>query len=470
MQRLMNTFITITLVLFSLALFNLAPAYAADPPSNPFNQKAEIRSMEELLELVREGRVEQSRVNREREQRFLKNRNTQQSELDRAITQRKTLEAQSEKLEAAYDKQRKELNDLTLRLEDRMGSLKELFTHLQSSTSDVSSQLQQSIVSVELPARYLELENLADQLGNSRTLPRIDEIEQLWFQLQREMVESGKVKHLNLEVISTDGQPVKADVVRVGAFNLLSGDRYLQYIPETGKVIDLNKQPPRYLSGYVADFTEASSGFNAVALDPTRGALLNMILDEPDFIDRVEQGGFIGYVILVLGAIGIVLALERILYLIITTRKVSDQARNEDIKNDNPLGRIILTYEKHKSLPLESLELKLGEAILRERGPLEKHLTLIKIISVIAPLLGLLGTVTGMINTFQTITLFGTGDPKLMAGGISQALVTTVLGLSVAIPVVFFHTLANTRSKAVLSVLEEESTGLVAEKAEQGNA
>ena len=178
----------------------------------------------------------------------------------------------------------------------------------------------------------------------------------------------------------------------------------------------------------------------------------------------------IGYVIIVLGFLGVVLALERIMYLIVITRRVDDQSKTDVVSDNNPLGRVYMAYEKHKHLALESLELKLGEAILRERAPLEKHLTLIKIIAVIAPLLGLLGTVTGMINTFQTITLFGTGDPKLMAGGISQALVTTVLGLSVAIPVVFFHTLANTRSKAVLSVLEEQSTGLVAEKAEQENS
>ncbi|MGB1060172.1 MAG: MotA/TolQ/ExbB proton channel family protein, partial [Ketobacter sp.] len=330
--------------------------------------------------------------------------------------------------------------------------------------------LQHSITSVEYPSRHLEMEDLSDLLGSNRSLPSINNIEQLWFQMQREMVESGKIKHLNLEVITTQGEPVKADVVRVGAFNLLSGNRYLQYIPETGKVIDLNRQPARYMLGYVEDYTQATEGFNAVAIDPTRGTLLNMLLDAPDFVDRVEQGGFIGYVIIILGAIGVILALERIMFLIITTRKVSDQMRLQEVKRDNPLGRIMLTYEQHKKLPLESLELKLGEAILRERGPLEKHLTMIKIISVIAPLLGLLGTVTGMINTFQTITLFGTGDPKLMAGGISQALVTTVLGLSVAIPVVFFHTLASTRSKAVISVLEEQSTGLVAEKAEQENS
>lgn len=452
-----------------LAVFVLSAAPLLQAAS-PFAPKDEIKSLNELLDLVKEGRIEQSRENRAREQRFLQDQSKQKALLEEAIAERKKLERQSGLLEATYDENKKDINKLTLRLNDRMGSLKELFAHLQTSTSDVTGQLQQSITSVEFPSRTLELEELADHLGSSRTLPHINDIEQLWFQMQREMIETGKTKHLNLEVITTDGQQVQADVVRVGAFNLLSGNRYLQYIPETGKVIDLNRQPARYMLGYVEDFTRSTEGFNAVPIDPTRGALLNMLLDAPDFVDRVEQGGFIGYVILIIGAIGVILAIERIMFLIVTTRKVSDQMRHEEVRRDNPLGRIILTYEKNKSLPLESLELKLGEAILRERGPLEKHLTLIKIVSVIAPLLGLLGTVTGMINTFQTITLFGTGDPKLMAGGISQALVTTVLGLSVAIPVVFFHTVASTRSKAVLSVLEEQSTGLVAERAEQENS
>lgn len=430
-------------------------------------EAGKIQSLDELLDLVKQGRLEQSKENQQRERRFKADQINQEKQLKKTIEQRQQLEQQSEQLEKSYDANKQVLDELTVRLNSRMGSLKELFTHLQSATADVSLELQSSITSVEVPARYFELQQLSDRLSQNRSLPRIEELEHLWYQLQREMVESGKIKHLNLEVISTDGEPVKADVVRVGTFNLLSGKHYLQYIPETGKVIELNKQPPRYMLGNVEDFTQASEGLSSVAIDPTRGALLNMLLDTPDFADRVEQGGFIGYVIIFIGIVGVVLALERIMFLIIVTRKVADQGRTKQVKDDNPLGRVFLAYEKHKHLALESLELKLGEAILRERAPLEKHLTLIKIVSVIAPLMGLLGTVTGMINTFQTITLFGTGDPKLMAGGISQALVTTVLGLSVAIPVVFFHTLASTRSQAILSVLEEQSTGLVAEKAEQ---
>ncbi len=435
--------------------------------NHTFASEADIKSLDELLDLVKQGRLEQSKENRAREQRFKTDQINQEKQLNEAIAERKQLEKESEALEKNYDANKEILDELTVRLNSRMGSLKELFTHLQSATADVSMSLQGSITSVEMPSRFLELQTLSNHLAQNRNLPKIDELEQLWYQLQREMVESGKIKHLNLEVINTDGEPVVADVVRVGTFNLLSGKHYLQYIPETGKVIELNKQPPEFMLGNVEDYTQSTEGMSKVAIDPTRGALLTMLLDTPDFADRIEQGGFIGYVIIATGIIGVILALERIMFLIITTRKIADQRRNGEVKGDNPLGRIFLAYEKHKSLALESLELKLGEAILRERAPLEKHLTLIKIIAVIAPLMGLLGTVTGMINTFQTITLFGTGDPQLMAGGISQALVTTVLGLSVAIPVVFFHTLASTRSQAILAVLEEQSTGLVAEKAEQ---
>ena len=434
---------------------------AADKPT--------IHSLDELLQLVRQGRLQTSQEDKAREQEFLQNKDKQKALLDQVIAERKALEKRSAELEDTFSKQKDQLDDLTRHLDTRMGSLKELFGHLQTATSDASNQLKHSIISVEFPNRHKLLDQLSDRLKQSHSLPSIQDIEQLWFQEEREMIESGKIKHLSLPVVNANGELKQADVVRIGSFNLVSGNHYLQYIPETGKVVELPKQPPGYMLSNVDDFTQSKSGLNPIAIDPTRGALLNMLLETPDIRERIEQGGFIGYVIIAIGIVGLLLALERIIVLIIQTRKVSDQTRSQTIHTDNPLGRVMQAYEDNKQLGLEALELKLGEAILRERGPLEKHLTLIKIVSVISPLLGLLGTVTGMINTFQTITLFGTGDPKLMAGGISQALVTTVLGLVVAIPVVFFHTVANTRSKAILSVLEEQSTGLVAERAEQEN-
>ena len=124
------------------------------------------------------------------------------------------------------------------------------------------------------------------------------------------------------------------------------------------------------------------------------------------------------------------------------------------------------TIEENPSANAETLELKLNEAVLKETPALENSLTLLKIIAAVAPLLGLLGTVTGMILTFQAITIFGAGDPKAMAGGISSALVTTVLGLCVAIPTLLLHTVVNGRSKKIMHILEEQSAGMIAKQEE----
>ena len=155
----------------------------------------------------------------------------------------------------------------------------------------------------------------------------------------------------------------------------------------------------------------------------------------------------------------------------ITSRKVTSQQKHlERPDTTNPLGRVLNVYASNRSVDHETLELKLDEVILRESARLERFLWLVKTVSVVAPLLGLLGTVTGMIQTFQAITLFGAGDPKMMAGGISEALVTTMLGLMTAIPLVLLHaTLANS-TRRINDVLEEQGAGFVAMQSENTRA
>jgi len=203
------------------------------------------------------------------------------------------------------------------------------------------------------------------------------------------------------------------------------------------------------------------------AVDPSRGALLGLLVQTPSLQERIDQGGLVGYVIIVLLILGIILALVRIVSLSITAAKVGSQKKNATANPDNPLGRIMQTYEQNRGLDVENLQLKLDDAILKELPNLERGLSTIKVLAAISPMLGLLGTVTGMIETFQAITLFGTGDPKMMAGGISQALITTVLGLVSAIPLILLHSIAAGRSKAVIEVLEEQSAGIVASHAER---
>jgi biopolymer transport protein ExbB len=182
--------------------------------------------------------------------------------------------------------------------------------------------------------------------------------------------------------------------------------------------------------------------------------------------EKVDQGGVVGYIILALGVVGIILAIFRMVVLAGESKRIHSQMQSEQANENNSLGRVMAVFNKHKDADIETLELHLAEAIGSEVPKLTKGINWIKIISVVAPLLGLLGTVTGMIDVFETMALFGTGDPKLMAGGISQALVTTVLGLVAAIPCVFLHTMTNNRSRQLIMLLEERATGILARQSE----
>jgi biopolymer transport protein ExbB len=229
----------------------------------------------------------------------------------------------------------------------------------------------------------------------------------------------------------------------------------------------LARQPQDRYRSMAAALANASPGdIVGTAIDPSRGSLLGLLIQAPSLPERIDQGGIVGYVIIVLGIVGLLIAVWRLLYLSGVGTGIRKQLKNEAPNEKNPLGRILKVYDDNIDSDTETLELKLDEAILREAPSLEKWQGGIKVLAAVAPLLGLLGTVTGMIATFQAITLFGTGDPKLMAGGISQALVTTVLGLCVAIPLVLLHSWVAGRSRALIEILEEQTAGIIAKKAE----
>ena len=375
---------------------------------------------------------------------------------------------ESERLETQFEENEVKLANLTDTLSNRMGSLKELFGVLQQVAGDSSNKFMTSVVSAELPGRSNFMDELAQKMGSTSKLASIDDIEKVWFELQREMTEQGKVSRFTTDVIVEGGSKAQKEVVRVGAFNLIADGKYLEYTPATNTISQLTRQPSSRYTATATDLQQAKSGVVPFALDPTGGSILGLLVQAPDTEEQVHQGGTVGYIILGVGLIALLIALERFVSLMIMGSKIRRQLKDTVARDDNPLGRVMKVKDQYPDVAYDTLELKLSEAIIREMPKITRNLTLIKIISVVAPLLGLLGTVTGMINTFQAITLFGTGDPKLMAGGISQALVTTVLGLVVAIPTVFLYTLLNTRSKNMLLILQEQSAGIIAERSEKG--
>ena len=427
----------------------------------------DARSMQQLLELIQQGQARDSQEARQREAEFARRKNEQQNLLNQARAERNRQEGESERLEQAFEDQQAEIVAARAALDERLGALKELFGVLQTVAGDAQGRFATSLTNIQYPDREQFLVELGSKMAGANSLASIEDIEQLWFELQRQITETGKVVRFEHTVTLANGEETQMSVARVGAFNLAGPVGYLQYDAGTERVSELQRQPEqsRYTNS-AKELVAAQESPVTFGVDVTRGGILALLVESPTIKDRINQGGIVGYCIIGLGIIGLLIAIVRFMGLTNDSRKVAAQLKRDSASTDNPLGRVLAAYESNKGADTETIELKLSEAALKEMPRLTKGLLFIKVISVVAPLMGLLGTVTGMIKTFQVITLYGAGDPKMMAGGISQALMTTVLGLVVAIPMVLLHTIVSGQSRKVINILQSQSAGLVAQHSE----
>lgn len=433
------------------------------------NAQEDARSMGELLKLIEQGQARDSQEARKREAEFAQNRNQQQSLLNQARAERTRQENTSAALEQQFEENQQKIITARQALDERLGALKELFGVLQTVAGDTQGRFGASLTNIQYPDRSKFLVELGSKMAGASSLASIEDIEQLWGMLQQEIIESGKVVRFNHLVTKADGQQGELEVVRIGAFNLASENGYLEYNAGEGSISELVRQPEGRYTGTTSDIMDADGGYVEFGIDVTRGGILGLLVESPTVKDRIEQGGIVGYCIIALGIIGLIIAILRWVALSNDSRKVSAQLKRDTASTDNPLGRVLAAYESNKGADTETMELKLSEAALKEMPALTKGLLFIKVVAAVAPLMGLLGTVTGMIQTFQVITLYGAGDPKMMAGGISQALMTTVLGLVVAIPMVLLHTIVSGQSRKIVNILQSQSAGLVAQHSERSH-
>lgn len=423
-------------------------------------------TLDDLLKKVEAGRYAEAKSNSAREAKFKAAKAEQVKLLNDMKAERTRLERLSVQKEQQFEANEILVVDAQKRLKERLGTLAELFGHLTSAAGDMRSNFEVSLTSAQFPGREEFIDGLVAKMSDSDKLPTVAEIERLWGMLQREMTESGRIVNFETEVIAPNGDVTQETVTRVGSFNIVTSDgRYLSY--SNGSLKELARQPLNRYVRWGADLAQSSDGMSPFGVDPTGptgGSLLKALIGTPTLEERWHQGGYVGYAITALGFVALIIAVWRFIVLTSIGAKVNAQMKSSTASEDNPLGRVLKVHEDNPSMNVETLELKLSEQILKEIPNLEKMLGGLKIIAAVAPLMGLLGTVTGMIITFQAITIFGAGDPKAMAGGISGALITTVLGLLVAIPTVLMHTMVSARSKKVIHVLEEQSTGIIAER------
>ena len=433
--------------------------------------EAEISTVEALLQLVKEGKTKEQSENADREAKFMANKNEQAALLAAEKRELARQERIADQLEAEYKKNEEILRVKEEAYQKELGSLVELFGHLQSSAGEAAVQFSGSLTIPQYGLDRVDfLNSLTSKMSETTELPTIREIEGLWYELQREMVASGQVVSFDTIVIDVDGESSTCNVTRVGLFNAVCDGKYLEYVASTGQYAFLPRQPAGRFTKTAKSVGNADAGeqvrFGIDPTGPTGGSLLANLIQTPSLAERAAQGREVGYAIIFVGLIGIGLAFWKLWSLYVLGKAVRAQSGSKTLDVRNPLGRVLKVGEENFSKDIDTLELKLAEAIMAERPSIERGIGAVRIISVVAPLAGLLGTVTGMIVTFQMITLYGTGDPKLMAGGISQALVTTVLGLLVAIPTTLLHSFTASSAKGIISVLEEQSTGILAERAE----
>ena len=436
---------------------------AAQAPAAPDQQ---ITDLDQLLQVVRQEQKAQRELNRQREQKFLQDRQNQQALLEQARRDFERRQRENQPLVARTEANAAEIARLEKQLESVVQDMGDLSTGFREFAGDFAAVLQESMISTQFPDRAERLQTLAA----NRSQPGIEDIESLWLLVQEEMTEAGKVAQFPAAVVRADGSAEQRQVLRVGTFSAFAEGEFLRYIPETGELLVLSRQPAAHLRGNARDFPEAGT-LAPITVDPTRGSLLGMLSYTPDLRERIDQGGTIALIIIALGIIGLLMAAWRGVYLALVYQRINSQQRNlTSPSQSNPLGRVLLAAEGVSLEEEELLQLKLDEAVLAEMPSLERGNGVIKLLAATSPLLGLLGTVTGMILTFQAISLFGTGDPKLMAGGISQALVTTVLGLVVAIPLLFSHSVIAYMARSILQRLDEQCAGILARTAEEQEA
>ena len=439
---------------------------------------AQAQSLSTVLDAIERDSTEMSREDQQRFNRFKRDRDQQAAELQRARSELNASEARGRALAAEFDANETQLSDLATQLETEAGDFGELLGQFRQAAEETRPIIDDSLSSFDYPGRTEALSRVA----TARTLPTRQDLDSLPKAILREMVAQSEVKRFTAEVANAgDGDTnAELELLRIGVFTAatVDGGKFVnvkEVDTPSGKkklLTMYKKQPTGAFKSGMAKLIRADAGEVIRApIDPQRGKLLETFgLTQKSLNDRIADGGPIGQIIIALLVIGAALAFYKIFTLFTMGGSMRRTAKTKKAGTGNPLARVFDTYENHRSQDIETLELKLDEQILRESPRIERFNDIIKVLAAVAPLLGLLGTVIGMIQTFTSITIYGTGDPRTMAGGISTALMTTVMGLIAAIPLLLLHAVSSSMARGNQQILDEQAAGLVADKAEGGAA
>jgi biopolymer transport protein ExbB len=436
----------------------------------------QVGSLDELLDRVRRVREGESARHEQRMAEFNAASESERAAMMRQAEQRREqLASQSDSMSDQYSANEIRINDLNKQLVQKSNQLglAELFGLSRQVAGDVASILEQSLISTQFKPAQGEAgrAEFLRAFADARQAPTPEQLERLWFEMHREMTAQGQVARYQTDVVQPSGESVPAEVIRIGPFTAMSNARFLNYLPELNTLTVLPRQLPSEFMSLASEFSETTEGYARAVVDYTRGVLLALYVERPSWLERIELGEEVGYVIIIVGIAGVLAFLYQLIHLIFVRLAVRRQLANlDEPRRDNPLGRVLLAFRGDPNRIEEDAdvaELRISEAVLREVPKLERFQAFLRLAVAAGPLLGLIGTVVGMIITFQSITESGSSDPRLMATGIGQAMIATVLGLGIAIPLLFANALLNGLSRSVVQILDEQSAGMLAESIEK---
>ncbi|HGS4623653.1 TPA: MotA/TolQ/ExbB proton channel family protein [Vibrio cholerae] len=430
--------------------------------SLPFAFASVANASNSLVQQATQEKAQQQQHNQQREAGFVQTAQELQAAKAELLAERNRLQKEADQLSSQFSDNENTLARLeeTLRLET--GSLGEMFGVVRQNAKELQSELDQSVTGVEPRAHQQSI----DDVVAAKTLPSMAQLRGLWQAMSEEIRASGQVQTTEIQWLNGQGETQTVPALRLGSLGLISEQGYVKWDNARQQALSYQQLPSDFPT-FSHIRTLVDGDVVIMKVDPSRGVLLEQLALTPTLSQRLQAGGVIGNVILVLLGVGLIIALYRGAILATLRQKIKAQLKNPEQPGNNPLGRILAVYNKEQQRSVEALELRLLEAVVDEQNHLETGLSMLKLLAALAPMLGLLGTVTGMIETFQVITQFGNGDPKVMAGGISMALVTTVEGLIAAIPLLLAHNILSAQAEAIRNILEKQGIGLVAQQAER---
>ena len=434
-----------------------------------------LRAKETLMQQAANERAEANQAAAESRARIIKDRKALEKTIALLERGNRKLTAEVQTLTDKFRRLDEAEAQLTKKLTQTDSMIKELVGVIRINAKDIDALIKRNLQTALAgqPSSFLAA------VAEDSRFPGMDDVRNMAAALQNQIDISGEVARRQGIIIDRSGREIESEILLLGpftaAYRIDNEIGFLNYSISGGKLYALSRLPSRRMQKQIAQYMDGQSP--TTPIDISRGGALRQLTHELSLGEQIPKGGPIVWPILAILAIGMLIIIERIFFLArkhldanALFHKIEVSAAENSWPEcmeacaeypEKPLARVLQAALSCYYMPREEIENALQEAILKEIPPMERFLSTLGMLAAIAPLLGLLGTVTGMIDTFHVITLYGTGDPRLMSGGISVALVTTMLGLSVAIPLMMGQTLLNRTVEKRIAQMEEKAVALV---------